>query len=533
MPQPTTPPRSPARIAPALGLLFAALVCTLPVSLFWDELSIPRARGDDFAFLAASRGGSEPLRHLLEPHNAHVVPAFRLLTAALARLSGSLAEAPTLFLVANMLALAGLMLATGHLVAWESRRMAAGLAATTCLGVTSLLFPAATWFSAGQTLWTALFTALGLVLLQFWRRHNKHYIFIASCFCSLIAPLFWGGGVVAGIASAAYLWATRDNTTRRAALWALLTSLAALALWAAFGFASWGKESAGPAVDLWERPLRALAHTAQAITEGLIFQNLGLDTTATPQQAVLLLCVIAAAWLWSRRSNPRLNTLEAPGLVLLFVPYFMAYLLRAGYDFASLRTLGWYHTLPHLGAVLFVAGWILNRSLASPGKPVSPTRAGLAALCVLAAFLFFLHQPRVQRLVISAAPPMTDITRRLVPILDLQRHRAVYYFSDESARQYRALKRLERIQSLTAAQHVARETLRRQLPPFEIPGWPKALTELDAFDLIPLPDSPGQPLGSALERQLRDLETPEPVRLLDADNPASPSYQRAAQAQQP
>ncbi len=502
-----------------LGYLTAIVLCMVPRWLFWDELANPRLRGDDFAFLAASRGGAEPLGDLFEPHNAHVVPLFRLLTAALARCAGTLANASDAFFLANYAALAALMLAIGHLVAWETRRMTAGLAAMAFLGITSVIFTAGTWYSAGQTLRAALLAAGALVLAQSWRRKPTITRMAATALCALSAPFFWGGGLVAGCAAAAYLWRPANPRARRAAIVLVTVSLLAASITVAFGWQSMAGADNGPAVAFWQRPPRALLLTCQAMTEALVFQNLGVDAYTTPQQGLLFVVALTATWRWSRGKGMRINTLEAPGLVLIVLPYLMAFFLRAGFGFESLRSLGWYNTMPQVGAVLFAAGWLSDRIIGPPAPPAPASRGGLLGVALVAAVLFGLHAPRVERLLIENAPPMSEFAQRKMPTPPLRRLRAVYYLSEEAARQYRALQRLKRVEQIAAGARLSRATLRKRLGPFPMPGWPPAINDLDALDLVKLSENggPAPALGAFVE--LRSLFEPEPIRWLDVDRP--------------
>jgi hypothetical protein len=189
----------------SVALALAAFICALPGLLFWDELSNPRLKGDDFVFLAESRGGHEPLRGLFAPHNAHVVPLFRLITSALARAAGSLGGVAAWLTWGNYFALGGLMLGVGHVVAWETRKVEAGLAAMAGTGLSTVIFPAVTWYSAGQTLWAALCAVAAVALLQRWRALGGIGWWLGGLFFALMAPWFWTGGLAAGFAGSAYV----------------------------------------------------------------------------------------------------------------------------------------------------------------------------------------------------------------------------------------------------------------------------------------------------------------------------------------
>ena len=100
------------------------------------------------------------------------------------------------------------------------------------------------------------------------------------------------------------------------------------------------------------------AHTAQAVCEALIFNNLGLDAATTAAQAIVLCALLAGVWAWSRRRFDRaaradvrrINPLEAAGAVLVVARFGMVFAVRGTETtFENLRALGWYDAIPQLG----------------------------------------------------------------------------------------------------------------------------------------------------------------------------------------
>src|SRR5262249_21548260 len=67
-----------------------ALILAAPLWLLVDELRSLALLHDDFAYIAQSRDWTALRAYLFEPHNAHVVPVFRIWTFALVGLSGRL-----------------------------------------------------------------------------------------------------------------------------------------------------------------------------------------------------------------------------------------------------------------------------------------------------------------------------------------------------------------------------------------------------------------------------------------------------------
>ncbi len=72
--------------------------------------------------VAGSRTWQRTVSNLFVPHNAHVVPAWRILTWALVACSGNLERLPTVLAIASYSILVAVMLMTGRLVARETGR---------------------------------------------------------------------------------------------------------------------------------------------------------------------------------------------------------------------------------------------------------------------------------------------------------------------------------------------------------------------------------------------------------------------------
>ena len=142
-------------IRPVLAPLICLLLLLLPHWLFSDNFRAPILRGDDFAFLAECHSGQEPFSNLLKPHSTHIVPAFRLVTAGVARLAPSPGDLATYLTFTNYGVYVLVMLLVGHFVAWETRSFLYSFLAMAFLGLCSGLRPAAIWYSAGQTLWAS------------------------------------------------------------------------------------------------------------------------------------------------------------------------------------------------------------------------------------------------------------------------------------------------------------------------------------------------------------------------------------------
>ncbi len=474
-----------------IALLSGVVLAILPAWLYWDWLSNPLIKGDDFAFLADSRAGAEPFRHLWEPHNSHVVPVFRLATSTLCRVAGSLGNVPWVLTVANHALLVLLVIATGHFVAWETGSMGYGLGAMAWLGVSTVLQPAATWYSAGQTLGTGLFVMITLLSTQLSILRQQRLWLIPAFLAAAVAPMIWTGGVCAGIVGSVYLLWHRGRTGGRWAAAPLVGTLASLGVitWAAGASLIRAVSDSGAGDGI--QPFRIVTHGAQAVVESLGFANLGLTTESMPLQSLALSLGLVWGWIASLlRSGRRPNALESVGLTLVLAPYGLAFALRSGFPFENLRDLGWYDTMPQIGTVLFGIGWLAGKC-AGPRCPDRLTWMGFLGVGTTTVILLALHVPQVQQIRIDEAPEMTSSEKLRLPIPELQRLRAIYLASERSERQRRALQRLERAGVLGVRNGLSRDALRNQFGRVVVPGWPLAMKEQDALDLIELPERGG------------------------------------------
>lgn len=447
--------------------------------------------GDDFAYLAESRTNRALLDHLWTPHNAHVVPLFRVGTHLLCRAAGRLATLPEALGAASYGALVLAMLAVGRFVAREAQDRALGLAASAILGISSILEPSTTWYSAGQTLWASVLILGMLLALQGWRAGGGPWPLGLAFAAALAAPACWSGGYVAGPAGAIYLWTGGRSRERKAAVLPLLGTGLAGAIALAMAGPQFLKAAdpaagrAGPATRL----VRGLLHTGQAIPEVLVGQNLGLDVPTTPVQGAVLSLGLAAAWVATRRSWP--NPMEATGATLILTGFGLAFAFRGYLGYDSLRPLQWYNTIPDVGAVLAASGWWSGLAMAPAKGFRRLSRRGLIICTGLVAVLLGLHAPRVERRLIAEGPPLTTAEREprnLFPIPVLQRLRAVYFLMEDAGRQRRALARLDRAEAIGRQLGIGRAAIRRTFGRVVVPGWPSLIAEEDAIDLLDLPE---------------------------------------------
>ena len=484
--------RTPAPIW-VIGPL-AALILIAPAWLLWAELRDFWLWLDDFDYIGQSRDWPTAHAHLLEPHNAHVVPIFRLWTFVLVTLAGRLANLPFVLAFASYLGLVASMLAMGYVVARETSQAAAGLSAMAVLGLSTVSHPAVTWFSAGQALWAGTAILVTIALAQSWSEKRGAIRLAAVALATILAPAVWSGGLLAGPAAVAYLG---FNKKRNRAAPALV--LTAITIGSALFILSlshgqirdaeivWEKRG-----DVWPRPVQAFLHTAHALVEACVCGNLGLDVTTTERQAVALLFVLAVFHAWSRRGRGPWNSLERSGATIALGSCLLIYFFRGNQPYSSLRSLGWYHTIPQVGAILFGAGWLTALGSPAAGRI---TCGHAAAVLTLVLVLCVIQIPRAQQQLIQSAPAPAADEARLFPGTALLAGRARYFKSEFHDRQHRALVRLDRLDQLLADLKASPDSLRGVFGRISFPGISEQQRSCDGFSLLRPPPKPGFPCG--------------------------------------
>jgi hypothetical protein len=486
----------------AAAILVGLMLCVMPLWLWGVPLGWYFLKADDFVYIAWSRSLGALHEHLFRPHNGHVVPLFLLETHALTRVAGSLAGLPVVLAGASYATLVLAMAATGHVVARETGRAACGLAAMAAVGLTSVLGPALLWYAAGQALAAGTMVMIMLAALQAWRTRGSWWRLALGLLSAMAAPLLWSGGYAAGPVGIAYLWADGRRDARRAAAFLAATSLAvALLVWcvAGRGFA--------PASHLAARSLNeampldaVVAHSAQAVSEALILNNLGLDAATTAGQALLFCALLAGLWSWSRRRLgscrpgpwPRITPLEAAGAALVVTTFGMIFASRGTETtFENLRGLGWYDAMAELGAVLFVAGWCSSSRPSSPtGEIDPPGRLEFLGVVLFVAVMLALQVPRAERVIFEydgMAAPVGPHSPGMVP------QWTAANLAARAKAQRRALADLDRIERAVRRGELGRAGVHQAIDRVLVPGMPTHLTDLAPRDLMDLPDDPTRP----------------------------------------
>jgi hypothetical protein len=407
---------------------------------------------------------------------------------------------PTMLSWASYATLVVAMAATGHVVAWETGRPALGLAAVAALGLTSVLGPTLLWYAASQALAAGTMIVVMLAALQAWRARGSWWWLAAGLLALIAAPLVWTAGYIAGPVGMAYLWADGRRACRRVgAILPVISAALALVVWciAGRGFAP-SSQLVGRSYGYAASAGAAVVHTAQAVCEAMVVNNLGLDISAstTAGQALVLGSLLVASWVVSRRRVgpagpgpwPRANPLEAAGAVLVAAGFGVIFVARGvGSTFEGLRTLGWYNAIAELGAVLFAFGWWSGRIDSPPPRSIEPPRRPeLLAVVLFAAMMLLLQSPRVDRVIFlydgAAAPlgPGAPIVVTPVTPEDL---------ATRARAQRQAFAALDRIERSARERGTGPAEVRQAIGEVSVPGMPEPALEFDAVELLDLPAS--------------------------------------------
>lgn len=212
--------------------LLSLFIAAAPYILFFDPvdwwplrphvvrepLSIYLLFSDDIAYVSAAHNWQQTIAHLFEPHNTHIVPAWRLITFALVRAAGNLERLPTVFAFASYSILLSVMFLTAAIVSRETGAAAIGLAAMALVGTTSVMLTPAIWYSAGQPLWAGFGILATLWYAQSYRLSGKFVTLMMAGVSTVLAGWFWTIGNAAGPVAAVYLWQDGRHRCRFAAI---------------------------------------------------------------------------------------------------------------------------------------------------------------------------------------------------------------------------------------------------------------------------------------------------------------------------
>jgi hypothetical protein len=486
------------------AVLLALAICAGPLWLWREPLQSYFLKLDDFVYLARSRTAGSLEQHLFVPHNGHVVPLFLVETHLLARLAGSLEVMPRVLSFASYATLLAAMAVAGHIVAWETGKAALGLAAMAATGFSTVLGPALLWYAAGQALAAGVLILVMLAGLQGYRARSSPSLLVAGILAAAAAPFFWTAGYTAGLVGLAYLWADGRRFCRLAAPLPVAGSLFT-------GLVVWCMAAPGPSAStgLSDRFVEIVTglpaigtHISQATCEALVINNLGLDAATAPAQSLVLLGILAGVWFWSRRRArswswvrwPRLNPLEAAGVVLILANFALVFAARGPrMTYENLRALGWYQAIPDLGAVLFAAGWWGGAIASPPPRSIeAPRWQGLAGVVLFAALLLVMQAPRAARITFQYDGAASEV---IPGAAAGPRNRA--QLVERARRQRSALAELDKVERMarsTGETHGKPVDSHRLV---EIPGMPAGIKDFDVADLLDV----GEPRTSGAREQ--------------------------------
>jgi hypothetical protein len=256
------------------------------------------------------------------------------------------------------------------------------------------------------------------------------------------------------------------------------------------------------------RPIEGIIHSMHAIPEFLLLGNLGLDSETTTTQGVTMTLVLVASWFWFRRGGASIAPLEAAGAVLLAASYLLVYTVRGYLPFASLRGIPWYHTLPHLGAVLFVFGLFagISKSKEMDGRP---TLGGVAGIFAFAVVMCVLHNPAAERKFLASTFPTTheEVSKALVPE-SLRRTIPLEVAMRVAQDQRRMLAQLDRVETVSRQLGLDRHAIRDAVGRLQFPGMSESF---DALDMLNLPTDSNQVDPRQVREALNWLETGAPT----------------------
>jgi hypothetical protein len=448
---------------------------------------------------------------------------------------------------------------TGRLVARETARIGAGLAATAMVGTTSLMLSPATWYSAGQPLWAGLGILAALWYAQSYRRGGRWPSLALVAISTAIAGGIWSAGHLAGPVTAVYLWFDGRRRCRLAAAVPLAATAAAVVLMLSMATRPMDSTISfhGRTVREAANPVQGAITTAQAIPENLILANLGLVAETTPIQGIVLTLGLILFWVscrWRRypespasRSNgpaPRspasaskltstsspstptgrpsvrpswptfaFNPLECAGAAIVLGCYLLEWTFRGYFEYANLRTLSpyaivpWYDVLPQIGAVLFAIGWWSGpRRPAGPisakadrrPRAIPPTRAGALGLALMTLALVVLNRPRVDAMIRGTCPPLVGSEHEKFKIARLQTMRANMILNYRVEWQRRYLKRLDHAEQIARRLGIGQDGIRAAFGYLFIPGSTGRLllAQRELYDVAAMLDLP--PRGQAM-----------------------------------
>ena len=492
-------------------LVLVVLIVAAPAWLLADWLKNFALHPTDFIYIEEAIDARALRKHLFVPLNTHVVPLFRLYTYAVVQSTDRLEDLPRMLLGASYLGLVATMLLVGRLVRQETGRTGPALGAMACMGITTVVLPVVSHYAASQALWSGAAIVATLLATHAWRSRGGTWRLVPAAIGVFAAPAIWSGGLVAGPAAAAALWADGRPRCRRAAVAMIaLSSVAALVI---LGLSRQyiNEDAVVNEIhrELWPRPIQGFLNAIQAVAEATILNNLGLDAATSTFQAAVILGIVAGLWYASRGRTGRATPLEAAGAATVVCSALLAYLFRGNLPFSSLRPVGWYYAIPQVGAVLFAAGWwsALCDGVSRAGGKL--TVRGALGVVLLVLVLCGIQGDRAERLHIEAAPPLAPSESGMFWSAYMRNARATYLNAESSEHLRRTLARLDRAEQIALREGIGKAAIRRVFGRVLVPGIPEKHAS-DAASLLRIPEDETNQSPTLVKKALGNWYREEP-----------------------
>lgn len=378
--------RSSSRRVVAVG--FAVAAATLVVHA--RSLLFPALLLDDFIILRHSLTWADARERLWVPVNEHCWPLFRLLTWAVAWVAGGAASLPLACAASVRVVLLGTVALVYVFVRRERGHAYYGLAAAAVFGVTAVYQEAVYWYAASPAVWSAAATLLALLGAQRWSGARSWFGLVLAGVWSVVAPAWYGGGVLTGPLCALYLLvAGRMVVAVVPVLGTVAYLVVALAMSGNQMLDAMHHDSrdADRALD----PVVGAVSTARSVVDNLALGAVGVaGFTCPPVVAAAVFAGVVGGVTWWWRRAPR-RDLVVLGLAFVVLHFGLIYTARAVWPYDTVLR-GWsrYNLFPWLGVVLALSGGL--RRPAGGTEALGGTEARRLLLLVLA--LTLINLPR-------------------------------------------------------------------------------------------------------------------------------------------
>ena len=288
-----SPVPDPASRERWLARLTALAVVAAVAWTFRHRLLAPTLFHDDFLFLLSGRSFDHLCQNWLEVHVGHLCPVARVITFVLLKLSSRWVDLNLMSGVTTLLFLAWMLLAFHAMLrafgcSWRARAVALSL-----FGVSTVYYNAVDWYSASFAILAAAMTFQAVSLAVRFGQGGSAFALPGMALLSLLAPLTYSTGVLAGPLAALVVLVRRAPWSRKA--WTLLfagtatTLFLVLLLTTQDHYGTLGQSVA--ALDL-----KALATTPIKLWRDLIVHhNLRLDSWTNAPGSVLWILPLALA----------------------------------------------------------------------------------------------------------------------------------------------------------------------------------------------------------------------------------------------